>query len=219
MRNNNRWVYNKIKPYLNTCILEIGAGIGTVSQYLFSEKRRIILMDINEENVKYLKNRFIGNPYVKVIQGDVCNLNDRLKTDKIDTVVCINVLEHIEKDIDALRDINNTLVKDGRLLVILPAHKSLFGKLDRELSHYRRYSKEELCTKLQDAGFIIEKIEYMNFSAAIGWFINYKIFQRKHMPVLGILAYDKFIPLIAKIEKYLKLPFGLSLFAVARKEA
>lgn len=218
MKNNNTWTYNKIKPYLNMHILEIGAGLGTISRYLVSGNRNVILMDINDEYVGYLKNRFMGAPYVKVVQADICNINETLKVEKFDTVVCINILEHIEKDLDVLRNIRDILIKDGRLLIIVPAHKNLFGTMDRELSHYRRYSQKELSGKLKEAGFIIEEIEYMNSPAAIGWFIKYKIFRSKHMPLFGIWVFDKFIPLISKIEEGIKLPFGLSLFTVARKK-
>lgn len=218
MKNNNTWAYNKIKPYLNTHIVEAGAGLGTISRYLISGHRNVILVDINDEYVKYLKKRFIGNPSVKVVQADICNVSEALKDEKIDTAVCINILEHIEKDLDALRNIRDTLIKDGRLLIIIPACRNLFGSIDKELSHYRRYDKKELSDKLKEAGFIIEKIEYMNCLAAIGWFIKYKIFQSKHMSVLEIWIFDKFIPLISKIEERIRLPFGLSLFVVARKE-
>lgn len=216
-RNNNMWMYNKIKPYLKTNILEIGAGFGTISRYLISKNRNLILMDINQDYVDYLKTRFIGNPYVEVIQTDISNVNVNLKDKKIDTAICINVLEHIERDIDALKNIKDILIEGGNLAVTVPAHKNLFGTMDKELRHYRRYSKEELFHRLEDAGFIVEKIEYLNLLGAIGWFINYKIFKRKHMPVLSIWVFDKLIPLISKIEKYLKIPFGLCLFAVARK--
>jgi hypothetical protein len=104
------------------------------------------------------------------------------------------------------------------LLLLVPAHKALFGRLDRKLQHYRRYSKKELIVKLTDAGFIIDKVEYMNFLSAIGWFIQYKVVGGKRMPKLKTKLLDKLIPVIAWIEKHISFPFGLSLLAIAKTE-
>lgn len=216
MKNNNAWSYNKISPFLGQNVLEIGSGIGTFSSYLVSQKRNIILTDINDEYIDYLRNRFIGNPRVKVIKMDISNMGDELQNEKIDSIVGINVLEHIQDDSQLLAEFKNRLNENGRLLLIVPAHRVLYGTLDKRLQHYRRYSKAELTTKLKNAGFLIEKLEYMNFLSGIGWFINYKILMRKHMSIMAIHLADKLIPLVDLIEKYIKFPFGLSLFTVAK---
>jgi len=216
MRNNNNWVYHKMEPFLGKKILELGSGIGTISKYLVSYGREVILTDINKEYLSYLNNRFIGNPFVRIIEIDINNIDEKFKNEKVDTILGVNVLEHIEKDLELLRNLRQILIKDGRLLLLIPAHNVLFGVFDKNLQHYRRYSKKELIDKLTNAGFSLEKIEYMNFLAAIGWFIEYKIFKRKHMAKIKIQFVDKLIPIIALVEKYIKFPFGLSLIVIAK---
>lgn len=217
LRNYNLWTYHKIKPFLGKEILEIGSGIGRISKYLISLKSNVTLSDINDDHLDYLRRKFIGNPLVKIIKMDGANFDSRTIENKFDTIVAINVLEHIENDVGVLKKINDGLAKEANLLLIVPAHKILFGKLDAILPHYRRYSRKELVDKLINTGFIIEKIEYMNFLSAIGWFINFKLLNRKRMPTLTIFLADKLIPLVSLIEKFIKFPFGLSLFAVAKR--
>ncbi|MFH0807434.1 MAG: SAM-dependent methyltransferase, partial [Elusimicrobiota bacterium] len=110
------------------------------------------------------------------------------------------------------------LIPGGRLVLIVPAHKALFGSLDERVGHCRRYSKEELVNKLRKECFSVEKTEFMNFLGAVGWFLNFKILKRKRMPKISILFFDKLIPLIALSEKYIKFPFSLSLLCVAKAE-
>jgi 2-polyprenyl-3-methyl-5-hydroxy-6-metoxy-1,4-benzoquinol methylase len=195
----------------------MGSGMGTISKYLAAYGKKTILTDINEEYISYLSRRFIGNPFVRVVQADICDIDSRFKNEKIDTIIGINVLEHIENDAGLLRKTRDILVKDGKLLLVVPAHQVLFGVFDKSLQHYRRYSRKDLADKLKNAGFMIEKLEYMNFISAIGWFINYKILKRKRMSLATVWIADKFIPLTSVMEKHVKFPFGLSLFAVARK--
>lgn len=217
MKNYNAWAYNKIQLFLGRKILEIGSGVGTISKYLISNGRNLILTDINHEHTDYLSNRFIGNPRVRVIKMDICNIDEGFASEKIDTIVGINVLEHIENDLSLLTKLKKVLIGGGRLLLTVPAHKILYGTLDKRLQHYRRYSKKDLTDKLKDAGFVIEKIEYMNFLSAIGWFVNYRILMRNHIPKMTIWLADKLIPCVKLIEKSIKFPFGLSLFVVAKK--
>lgn len=218
MKNNNHWTYNKINPFLGRKILELGSGIGTISKYLVVKDREVILTDINEEYINYLKERFIGNPWVKAINADILDIDKIFLNDKFDTVVGINVLEHIDDDLGLLKKLKKTIMPRGSLVLIVPAHKFLFGNLDRNLGHFRRYSKEGLEGKLRTAGFSIEKIEFMNSLGAIGWFLNFKILKRKKMPKITVQVFDKFIPLLWGLENYVKFPFGLSLFAVAKVE-
>lgn len=214
MRNYPGWIYNKMKPFLGTRILELGSGMGTISKYLVAKDRYVTLTDYNEDYISYLNYRFISNPLVKVIKTDICRIDETLRNEKFDTVVCINVLEHIENDLELLKKIKLMLNEKGRFLLLVPACKILLGTLDKELGYLRRYTRAELTEKLRNAGFSIEKIEYMNLLSAIGWFINYKILKRRHLPKLGIKVIDKLIPFISVLEKNIKLPSGLSLFAI-----
>lgn len=218
MKNNNKWVFKQIKPYLGKNVLEVGSGIGNVSKFLIDPKRQLVLTDIKKDYLEHLQRRFIGNPKVKIILHDIVSSPlPKILSLKIDTVVCINVLEHIKDDDQALKNIYKILGKKGCLILIVPALKILYGSLDKELDHFRRYEKKELIKKLRSKGFKIEKIYYHNFISSLGWFINSHIFKQKIMGAFQVGLLDKFIPLLAKIEERLKVPFGLSLIAIAKK--
>jgi len=219
MKNNNRCTFEEIKPHLGNNILEIGSAIGNISKFLAHLNKNLILTDINENYLEYLRHRFIGNPKVRIILHDLLStdLSDILPS-KIDTVVCINVLEHIKDEHKSLENIYKILYKNGRLILIVPALKILYGSLDEKINHFRRYGKDELVKKLEGKNFRIEKIYYYNFISTIGWFVNGRILRRKLISSTQVKILDRLIPFFAEIEKRVKIPFGLSLIAICKKE-
>ncbi|MBN3040674.1 MAG: class I SAM-dependent methyltransferase, partial [Candidatus Omnitrophica bacterium] len=217
MKNNNRWTFKKIEPFLGKKVLELGSGIGTFSRYLIARGRSLTLTDINPAYINHLQNRFGANPSVDIFEADIGIINEVLAGSSFDTIVGINVLEHIEKDSDSISRLKVLLKDEARLVLVVPAHRFLFGRFDQNLHHRRRYSKKELTAKLEEKGFLIEKIEFMNALGALGWFLNFKILKRKSMPAFSTRCFDRLIPLVACCEKCIKFPFGLSLFCVAKK--
>jgi len=221
MRNNNHWLFEKIKPFLGETILEVGSGMGTFSFLLSSlGKKLVILSDIREDYLANLKKKFSAHPRIKVRYFDLSSgEKGNQKNERIETVVCLNVLEHIEDDERALKNLARILAGNGRLILLVPAIKELFGQLDKELGHYRRYRRKELTALLKKAGFKkIEKIEFHNFLGGIGWWVNSRLLKKKIMSEFQIGFFDSWIPLLAKIEKRFEPIFGLSLFVVARKK-
>jgi glycosyltransferase involved in cell wall biosynthesis len=218
MKNNNKWIFEEIKPYLGEKILEIGSGIGNISKFLLSPNKNLILTDINKSYFEYLQHRFIGNPKVKIVPLDILshNLSDILPF-KIDTIVCISVLEHIENDNLALDNIYKILEQNGRLIIIVPALKALYGSIDQKLGHFRRYDKNDLIKKLESKNFRVEKIWYHNFISTIGWFLNGRILKTKIISSFQVLLIDKFIPFFAKVENIVKIPFGVNIIAICKK--
>lgn len=218
MKNNNKWIYGQIKPYLGNNILEIGSGIGNLSKFLVPLNKNVVLTDIKENYLEILRRRFISNPKVKIIAHDILStdLSD-IAPFRYDTVVCISVLEHIENDDKALENIYKILDDNGRLILIVPALKVFYGSLDKKLNHFRRYDKRELVKKLENKDFVIERIFYHNFFSAIGWYLNGRILKKKLMSKFQIVVLDKFIPFFAIIEKRVKIPFGLSLVFICKK--
>lgn len=219
MKHNNAWTTDNIRPYIGSDVLEIGAGIGTISQALIKQNRRITLLDVNEEYVAYLRQRFGANPFISIIHGDIAQIQNVCAPQAFDTIVGSNILEHIEDDQKAVRDMYTLLRPGGRAVIIVPAHPVLYGTLDAGLAHYRRYTRGELNKKLCDAGFEIEELAYMNCVGAIGWFIHFCLLRRRRMPALSTALFDMVIPVIAWAERSIPVPFGLSLFCVARKKS
>ena len=219
MKNNNKWAFGQIKPYLGNNILEIGSGIGNISKFLTPLKKNLVLTDIKPSYLECLRHRFGSNPKVKIVSHDILSTDlSNISPFKIDTVICINILEHIKDDNEALENIYKILDRNGRLIIMVPALRILYGSLDEKFGHFRRYEKTDLMKKLEYKKFVIERIYYHNFIAIFGWLINGRIIRQKLMSSFQAGIFDKFIPFIAKVEKAVNVPFGLSLIVICKKE-
>jgi SAM-dependent methyltransferase len=215
--NYNRWIYEIYKPFLGKRVLEVGCGIGNMSQYLSKSCDQLIGIDTSSSFLNHLK---IDSPELElhkfdITQDEVLSLADR----GIDTVVCINVLEHIENDERALKNMFHILSPGGYVLLFVPALNFLYGSMDRQVGHYRRYSRKELMEKVEKAGFTVEKCFYSNMLGSVGWFINGRILRRKNFPILQPLIFDKLIPLLSFFEQLIKPWFGMTVMLIARKKA
>ncbi|NWG01852.1 MAG: glycosyltransferase [Syntrophaceae bacterium] len=212
----NRWIFLKFRPFLGRRVLEIGSGIGNISKFLL-DRDFIVATDVEPKYLTLLKNTFGHYRKFRIEPFDPAECEkDRFRDDQIDSVICFNVLEHIERDEAALKNIFDLLEPKGRLLLLVPSHSWLYGTLDQHLGHCRRYGKEELEHKLETAGFKIVFIEYFNRMGVLGWFLNSKILQRKRLPSFQLRIYNFLVPLF-KLEKLFPLPFGTSLIVVAEK--
>lgn len=218
MTNNNRWVVKQLSPFIGKTVLEVGSGIGNLSRLLTAPKRRLILSDINPRYIESLKQGFIGNPNVEVVQQDIASNNVQvLAKYKIDTIICVNVLEHIKKDRQALYNMAKILRPKGKLLLVVPAEPNLYGTLDRYLDHCRRYTRKGLSIKINKAGFEAKEIYYHNLLSAVGWFIGGRLLKSRVISKYQAILVDKLVPLIAWAENKISPPFGLSLIAIAEK--
>jgi SAM-dependent methyltransferase len=135
---------------------------------------------------------------------------------EIDSILSMNMLEHIRDDAAALAHLFRLLPNGGRLVLLVPAHDWLFSEMDRRLGHFRRYERDGLGHQLEQAGFRIVSRRYLNWLGAIGWLVNGRLFRRKLIPSRQLRLFDWFIVLL-RLEKYVTMPFGLSLLVVAEK--
>ena len=211
----NRFLFAYIKPFLGQNIFEVGSGIGNMSKFLFLKSRILYLTDIEDEYLIRLKSLYAHYQHIKVLKYDL-EKGPIDAVEKIDTVVCLNVLEHIKDDDHALLEMHDLLETDGRLLLLVPAHHILYGSIDKAISHFRRYEKAELINKLEEAGFIIERMRFINLPGVFGWFINSRILNRQAVPNIQVKLVHLMRPWLF-IERHIRIPFGLSLFVVARK--
>lgn len=211
----NGLIFDRIKGFLGKRVLEVGSGSGNITRYLLG-RELLVATDVSDEYIDKLKRRFVENKRVKLIKYDLNERkNGRFKRYGFDSIVCLNVLEHIEDDLQVLRNMNDTLT-NGRLILLVPAMKRLYGRLDEVLGHYRRYSKEDIVSKLRNSGFKTEAISYFNILGALGWFINSRILKKRILPGNQLRIFNRLVPLL-KLERLLDLPFGLSLLVVAKK--
>jgi SAM-dependent methyltransferase len=216
LRRYNQWIFSMFRPYLGKRVLEIGSGIGNITKFLL-DRDLIIATDVEPQYLVLMKNTFGKYKKFLIEHLDLSGTEiERYRSHHIDSVICFNVLEHIERDEKALKNILNLLEPKGRLLLLVPSHPWLYGGLDQHLGHHRRYGKKELKNKLEALGFKVVFLKYFNRIGIIGWFLNSKIFRRKRLPSFQLRIYNLLVPLF-KLEKILPLPFGTSLLAVAEK--
>lgn len=215
--NYNTWLGQRFQEHLGRRVLEIGAGIGTITRQLEPGLELLIALEVDRFYVDRLKNLFRGKPHVRPYLSDVALADwESLKQERLDTIVLSNVLEHIPDDGAAVRRFRQILPVGGKVLVLVPALPQLFGAIDEAVGHHRRYTPETLRKVLEENGFAVDRLEWMNLVGIPGWFMNSRVLRRRAVPKFQLKLYDRLAPLLAEAERHVKLPVGMSLFAVAR---
>ena len=200
----NRWMADTIRPYMGNEVLEIGAGIGNMTRQLMSRRKRYIVTDTDEAYLAELRARYHQQPHLEVDSCDLTNLTDFEKfRELVDTVVCLNVVEHVEDDILALRNIYSALRKNGKAIILVPQGQSIYGTLDEVLEHYRRYSEEELRMKMEQAGFCVERILRFNRITRPGWYLNGRILKKTTFSRVQLFFFDRLVWLWRRIDDWL----------------
>jgi glycosyltransferase involved in cell wall biosynthesis len=213
----NRWMGETIRPYLGERVLEIGAGTGNLTRVLLPRMKSYVASDIDEEHISRLSNRFQHRRNLHVRRCDLANAADfEALAGSMDTVVCLNVLEHIEDDLQALRNIYSALRKDGRAIILVPFGQEIYGTLDTALGHFRRYSHASLQQKLEEAGFHVEKTLDFNRISRPGWYVSGKILKRTTLGALQMKLFDQLVWLWRRIDGPLPWP-PTSIIAIATK--
>jgi glycosyltransferase involved in cell wall biosynthesis len=216
LRRYNQWIFSKFHPFLGRRVLEVGSGIGNITKFLL-DRDLVIATDIEPKYLTLLKNTFGQYKKFMIENFDLSGSDvERYRSYHIDTVICFNVLEHIEKEEKALKNVFDLLEPGGRLLLFVPSHRWLYGSLDQHLGHHRRYGKEELKKKLEKGGFNVIRLKHFNRIGILGWFLNGKILKRKRLPSFQLRIYNLLTPLF-KMEELFPLPFGTSLLAIAER--
>ncbi len=215
----NAWMASVVSPYLGKRVLEIGAGIGNMTAVLSRGRKLYTATDLDSEHVERLRVRFATNPRIRVEQVDASKPADFLTLKGgFDSVVCLNVLEHVENDKAGFANLFESLEPGGRAVVLVPRGNRLFGTLDEVLGHCRRYTKTELEARMLEAGFEVEKIFEFNRVTLPGWWVNGRLLRRRSFGRFQLAVFDRFVWLWKLLESF--LPWGgVSLIAVGRKRA
>ncbi|GAH44774.1 unnamed protein product, partial [marine sediment metagenome] len=189
----SQWMANIIRPYIGNKVLEIGAGMGNLTTHLLPRSQYVV-SDINVYYLDYLKNYCLSKPYLKVETIDLNKKEDFVPHhNQFDTLICVNVLEHVEDDLTGLKNIYSALKPGGRAVILVPNGQWLFSSLDKVLGHYRRYSDGRLVELMEKAGFYIEKlITSFNRFGVPAWFLNGKILHRKDFSSFQIKILNMF---------------------------
>ncbi|MFI5197844.1 MAG: glycosyltransferase [Thermoanaerobaculia bacterium] len=214
----NRWLHDRFAAWLGSRVLEVGSGVGNQTRF-FADKERVVASDIEPHYVRELRTRFEKQRNVRVASFRFpLTPEDRsdLEGERIDTIVCLNVLEHIEDDAGTLVDFFRVLQPGGHLALLVPALPGLYGSLDENLRHYRRYGKGALATLVTRVGFAVESVRYLNRPGVLGWWLNSRVLKRRVLPKRQLGAFKWVMPLLRAEEKT-EPSFGMSLLVLARK--
>lgn len=218
--NYNTWLGQRFNAHAGQRVLEVGAGIGTITALLAEGREKVVALEVDPFYVRRLKNRFRGTPQVEPYLSDVALADfETLAKQRFDAIVLSNVMEHIPDDAGAVRRFGQILAPGGKVLILVPALPFIYGALDEAVGHHRRYTPATLRAVLEENGFHVELLEWMNLVGIPGWFVNGKLLKRRAMPPLQLRIYDQLAPWIARAESKVKLPVGMSLFCVARRRA
>jgi len=212
----NSWLAEIISPYIGHGVLEIGAGIGNITKQLIPRKG-YCATDINVYYLEMTKKLMIDKPYLHVEYLDIDDIEGFLKKKApFDTVICLNVIEHLTDDKRAMRNIADLLSNNGVAVIVVPRGQWLFGSLDRTLGHRRRYSENALGELSGYAGLKVEKIIPFNRISTIPWYINGRLLKKKTFGRFQIFIMNSLTPILKRIDRFVPLP-SLSYIAVLRK--
>lgn len=214
----NDEVWSRVQSFIGTDILEVGMGIGIFTEKLLT-RGKVFGVEIVPEFVAEARRRLGSRPGLEYLVADIggADLPDSLRGRAFDTIVCMNVLEHIEDDRGTLKRLLSMLDSGGRLILVVPAHRWLFNPLDSNDGHFRRYEAAELNEKLKTAGFSVVHESTFNLFGIAGWFLNGTILRRKDLPAGQMGLFNKVAPFLFWLENLLGPPVGLSLLAVGEK--
>lgn len=209
----SEFLVSYFERFLGKNVLEVGSGIGNITSLLVKKGRVVVPSDIDKESLKTLNLKF-GNAAFLDITSEI----SKELIGKFDSVVVLNVLEHIKDDFEALINIKKLLKDRGKLIILVPSHRFLYSQYDKKVGHQRRYSLKELKEKLGQTGFKITKLNFVNKLGALGWFYNFKIAKRTSFPKPLIVSINAISCLIKFIDRLFPFPFGLSIICIAQKE-
>lgn len=216
----NTWIYNSFKDHLKGTVLDIGSGLGDiVKHYSGSNIDKVILSDYSTDMIDNLNRIFADNKFFSTVQMDIQgnDFYEILSSASVDTITCINVLEHLKYDLASLVNMHRLLKQDGKLILLVPAFQCLYGSLDKLVDHHRRYSKGSLSAVLARSKFKVDEFKFINFFGIITWFISGKVLKHKEFNKDACKKLDKIVPYLERFESIFHPPIGQSLIAICSK--
>lgn len=217
--NYNRWIARQAREHLGRRIVDAGCGAGNITT-LLTDRELVIGVEVWDEFFELLSRRFAHTPNVELLQFDLTDpgVVDAVAEHRPDSAMCLNVLEHIEDDRLALRNITAPLPSGAAIFVLVPAFPLLFGEHDRLDHHLRRYKRRSFAETIAELPLEIEELRYMNLPGFFAWLLLGRVLRRP-LSEGQISLYDHLVPAISAVERRVSPPFGQSLVARLRKRA
>jgi SAM-dependent methyltransferase len=212
-------VFSLFRPYIGVRVLEVGSGIGTTTRTLLEIAERVVGIEPNRASVARLRQAVVPHPGFTLHD---CHLEEcdrhELIAERFDTILCVNVLEHIEDDEAALRGFAEIAAPaHGHVLIFVPAVEAAYGRLDAGLGHHRRYSRRGLARICDAAGLDLQVLKYTNPVGLLAWMFKAYVMRSAAHNAREIALFETLVaPWALPLERFVPVPIGLSLVAVAR---
>lgn len=217
-KNYHNWIIDSFTPYLGNTIAEVGAGTGNITRILSGKGEHVFAFEPSVKMASILSGRLQHDNKITTVNSTFSNAADSY-TDSFDSIVYINVLEHIQDDQTELNLAYRSLKQDGYICIFVPALEWLYSEFDRSIGHYRRYHLQPLCRSVMSSGFTIVRSGYLDMFGILPWWIMMVLLKRGLNPASTSL-YDKLcIPAIRRIESRIRIPIGKNIILVAQKRA
>jgi SAM-dependent methyltransferase len=212
--NYRRSLLQEFGPYLKGDILEVGSGIGQLTEELV-QLPAVKSVHAVEPDASFFEHLLGRRLAIECTHGTV---SDVPSGNRYDALLSVNVLEHIEDDVDELKRYHGRLRPGQNLCLFVPACPSIYAPIDQNFGHFRRYTRKELRTRLLNAGFKIEALYYYNFVGYLAWWLNFCVLKKTNFEIEKVRLFDRAIfPVTHACEYHLLRPFlGQSLLAVAQ---
>ncbi len=216
------WTLDRLNTWIGSRILDVGSGVGNLAERL-SGWEQLVLLDVNPAQCEEMAQRFKGVAGVNVFCQDILNPSILgLGRSAFDTVICLDVLEHLTDDEKAFRHFYELLVPGGHLLLKVPAHPWLYGVMDVASGHFRRYARSALRVLANRTGFEVVAIAAMNPLAILPWLFKGRILKRhanfsRTFSARSLKRINLLIPLLRFVARVWPFPLGLSWVVALQK--
>lgn len=214
-KNYHKWILAEFCPYLGSSVAEVGAGVGSFSTLVLETKiSSLVAFEPSQNMYPLLQEALSKDKRAKAINGFFGRENIGKR---FDSILYVNVLEHIEDDVSELAHACDALNSKGHLLIFVPALPWLYSEFDRKVGHFRRYMKKDLVDLTRRSGFSVVKARYFDVAGIIPWYINF-VLLKNSMRGGSVSLYDRLVvPPMRVMEGLVPIPVGKNLLLVARK--
>jgi SAM-dependent methyltransferase len=213
-KNYRKYEFDMVAPHVGRSLLEVGSGLGDFSEQFLPRLDRLVVSDNDPYCVEQLRQRYESDPAVEVLE---LALPMRVPVSQpVDTVVAMNVLEHIADDVKALHCLAEATKPGGRIVIWVPGFMQLYGEFDRKVGHVTRYTPKTLRASMESAGLKPEVIKPINFVGGVAWWLTVRKRGVTYPDPRIVKLYDRtVVPLTRLIDKF-HPPFGQTILGVAR---
>lgn len=215
--NYHRWILDVFSPYIGKLVAEVGAGSGNFSSLLLEKDiDKLIAIEPSDEMYPLLRKKLAAEGRAVPRQGFFVDVAKEYEG-SLDTILYVNVLEHIEDDAEELRHAYRALKVGGYVCVFVPAFPFLYSELDASIGHFRRYTKRSTVEPTRKAGFEIEKVSYFDIAGILPWYVYFTLL-KKHIASENVRVYDSLVvPIMRRIESVIPVPIGKNVLLVGKK--